>query len=43
MSIEEGLIIDQRETYYTPEVKRIGSVNELTQGAVDPTSEQPGG
>gem|GEM_PF-6987417 len=30
--------MDQRETYYTPEVKRIGSVNELTQGEVDPIS-----
>ena len=28
----------QGKTYYTPELKKIGNVNELTQGEVDPIS-----
>jgi hypothetical protein len=32
---------EQRKTYYTPELKKIGSVKELTQGngAFDPSAE----
>ncbi len=33
--------MDQRKTYYTPELKKIGNVNELTQGFDDPTSGEP--
>ncbi len=29
---------DQEKTYYTPELKKIGTMNELTQGVADPTS-----
>ncbi len=35
---------DTCKTYDTPELKKIGNVNELTQGvAGDPTSGEPGG
>ena len=35
--------MDQREMYHTPELKRIGDVNELTQGiGPDPISGEPG-
>ena len=35
---------DQRKTYSTPELQKIGNVNELTQGvAADPTSGEPTG
>ena len=35
--------MDQRKTYDIPELKKIGNVNELTQGLADPTSGEPVG
>ena len=35
--------MDQKKPYSIPELKQIGSVNQLTKGAIDPISGEPGG
>ena len=33
--------MDEGKTYQVPELKKIGNVNELTKGEVDPISREP--
>ncbi len=40
-SVEEIQTMD-KQVYHAPELKKIGNVNQLTQGAVDPISGEPG-